>query len=48
MYEFNLPRAFAFRPGGQARGMTVHESQSLSLEMDGRPQPRVPRAASRR
>ncbi|MGH6956681.1 MAG: hypothetical protein ACREEW_08475 [Caulobacteraceae bacterium] len=33
MYEFNLPRAFAFRPGGLARGMTVHESQSLSLEM---------------
>jgi carboxypeptidase Taq len=33
MYEFNLPRAFAFRPGGMARGMTVHESQSLSLEM---------------
>ncbi|HZZ90266.1 MAG TPA: carboxypeptidase M32 [Caulobacteraceae bacterium] len=32
MYEFNLPRAFAFRPGGVARGMTVHESQSLSLE----------------
>jgi carboxypeptidase Taq len=33
MYEFNLPHAFAFRPGGVARGMTVHESQSLSLEM---------------
>ncbi len=33
MYEHNLPRAFAFRPGGNARGMTVHESQSLSLEM---------------
>jgi len=33
MYEFNLPRQFAFRPGGSARGMTVHESQSLSLEM---------------
>jgi carboxypeptidase Taq len=33
MYEFNLPRDFAFRPGGEARGMTVHESQSLSLEM---------------
>jgi carboxypeptidase Taq len=32
MYEFNLPRAFAFRPGGMARGMTAHESQSLSLE----------------
>lgn len=37
MYEFNLPRAFAFRPGGNARGMTTHESQSLSLEkMAGR------------
>ncbi len=33
MYEFNLPRDFAFRPAGMARGMTVHESQSLSLEM---------------
>ena len=33
MYENNLPRAFAFRPGGMARGMSVHESQSLSLEM---------------
>ena len=33
MYEFNLPRDFAFRPGGMARGMTAHESQSLSLEM---------------
>jgi len=32
MYEFNLPRGFAFRPAGEARGMTVHESQSLSLE----------------
>ena len=37
MYEAYLPRDFAFRPGGIARGMTVHESQSLSLEMiDGR------------
>ncbi|MFI4936134.1 MAG: hypothetical protein ACHP7N_16090 [Caulobacterales bacterium] len=33
MYEFNLPRGLAFKPAGQARGMTVHESQSLSLEM---------------
>ena len=33
MYEANLPRDFAFRPGGMARGMSVHESQSLSLEM---------------
>ena len=37
MYEMNLPRDFAFRPGGMARGMTAHESQSLSLEkMAGR------------
>jgi len=37
MYEANLPRQFAFRPGGMARGMTAHESQSLSLEkMAGR------------
>lgn len=33
MYEHNLPRSLAFKPVGQARGMTVHESQSLSLEM---------------
>jgi carboxypeptidase Taq len=33
MYEFNLPRDLAFKPAGLARGMTVHESQSLSLEM---------------
>ncbi len=33
MYEYNLPKEFAFRPGGNARGMTAHESQSLSLEM---------------
>ncbi|HEY5105294.1 MAG TPA: carboxypeptidase M32 [Caulobacteraceae bacterium] len=33
MYEFNLPRGLAFRPAGRARGASVHESQSLSLEM---------------
>ncbi len=33
MYELNLPRELAFRPAGRARGMTLHESQSLSLEM---------------
>ncbi|MGH7011089.1 MAG: hypothetical protein ACREEX_09650, partial [Caulobacteraceae bacterium] len=32
MYEFNLPRRLAFRPTGQARGASFHESQSLSLE----------------
>jgi carboxypeptidase Taq len=37
MYEFNLPRALAFRPAGRARGATVHESQSISVErMAGR------------
>jgi len=33
MYEFNLPREFAFHPAGLARGASMHESQSLSLEM---------------
>ncbi|MBV9996627.1 MAG: carboxypeptidase M32 [Caulobacteraceae bacterium] len=33
MYELGLPRPLAFRAAGQARGMTVHESQSLTLEM---------------
>ena len=33
MYEFNLPRDLAFRPAGLARGASMHESQSLSLEM---------------
>ncbi len=32
MYEFNLPRSLAFQPAGLARGASVHESQSLSLE----------------
>jgi len=33
MYEFNLPRELAFKPAGLARGASMHESQSLSLEM---------------
>ncbi|MBV9905200.1 MAG: carboxypeptidase M32 [Alphaproteobacteria bacterium] len=33
MYELNLPRKLAFSPVGTARGMSVHESQSLMLEM---------------
>jgi carboxypeptidase Taq len=33
MYEFNLPRELAFKPAGMARGASMHESQSLSLEM---------------
>lgn len=33
MYEFNLPRSYAFSPAGFARGASAHESQSLMLEM---------------
>jgi carboxypeptidase Taq len=33
MYEYNLPRDWAFRSAGVARGASAHESQSLSLEM---------------
>jgi len=33
MYEYNLPREWAFRSAGVARGASAHESQSLSLEM---------------
>ncbi len=32
MYELNLPRKWAFRSVGLARGIGVHESQSLALE----------------
>ena len=32
-YEQNLPRAWAHLPVGQARSMGIHESQSLSFEM---------------
>ncbi|HEY5284736.1 MAG TPA: carboxypeptidase M32 [Polyangia bacterium] len=32
-YEQNLPRAWRGQPVGAARGMSVHESQSLLLEM---------------
>jgi carboxypeptidase Taq len=32
-YEQNLPRAFLGQPVGRARGMSMHESQSLLLEM---------------
>ncbi|MGM0555265.1 MAG: carboxypeptidase M32 [Myxococcota bacterium] len=33
LYEFGLPREFAYQPVGQARGMTIHESQSILVEM---------------
>ncbi len=33
LYEYNLPRDWSFQPVGVARGATMHESQSLMLEM---------------
>jgi len=33
MYERGLPEAWRLQPVGQARGMTMHESQSLLIEM---------------
>lgn len=33
MYERGLPTAWRYQPAGQARGMTLHESQSLFIEM---------------
>ena len=33
LYERNLPAEWRLQPVGQARGMTVHESQSLLMEM---------------
>ncbi len=33
LYEQNLPKGFARQPVGRARGMAVHESQSLFYEM---------------
>jgi carboxypeptidase Taq len=33
MYEHGLPEAWRHQPVGQARGMAVHESQSLLVEM---------------
>lgn len=33
MYERGLPEAWRFQPVGQARGMAMHESQSLLVEM---------------
>jgi carboxypeptidase Taq len=33
LYEFGLPREWAFQPVGKSRGMVVHESQSILVEM---------------
>lgn len=33
LYQMNLPRAFRRQPAGDAAGMAVHESQSLTMEM---------------
>lgn len=33
MYEMSLPKAWQYQPVGMARGMAVHESQSLLIEM---------------
>ncbi len=33
LYEMQLPEAWRFQPVGEARGMSVHESQSLFVEM---------------
>ena len=33
MYELNLPEKWKYQPAGQARGMAMHESQSLLIEM---------------
>ncbi len=33
LYELGLPRAWARQPVGDARGMSIHESQSLLIEM---------------
>lgn len=34
LYEFGLPDAYLSQPVGQAAGMSVHESQSLFIEMN--------------
>ncbi len=33
MYERGLPQAWRYQPVGRARGMSIHESQSLMVEM---------------
>ena len=41
MYDLGLPQAWRDQPVGRDRGMALEESQSLLLEMLGRPQPRL-------
>ena len=36
LYEMGLPDDWRYQPVGQARGMALHESQSLLIEMHGR------------
>ena len=33
MYELNLPEKWSHQPVGKSRGMAMHESQSLMIEM---------------
>ncbi|TAH36077.1 MAG: carboxypeptidase M32 [Alphaproteobacteria bacterium] len=33
LYEFGLPKGWRYQPVGKARGMAMHESQSLLIEM---------------
>ena len=33
LYELNLPKKWKYQPAGQSRGMAMHESQSLLIEM---------------
>ena len=33
LYELNLPKKWSHQPVGRSRGMTMHESQSLMIEM---------------
>ena len=33
LYELNLPEKWNYQPVGKARGMAMHESQSLMIEM---------------
>ena len=45
MYEAGLPHEWAFQPPALARGMGLHESQSLLMEMQAGAQPGVPAGA---
>ena len=33
LYELNLPEKWNYQPVGKSRGMAMHESQSLMIEM---------------